>query len=219
MIEWELHGMEFGNCNCSYGCPCQFNALPTHGDCRAVGFFRVDRGHFGEVRLDGLNAAIAVAWPGAVHQGGGTLQPILDRRGDPAQRDALHRIITGQDTEAAATFFWVFAHMCDTIHDPIVTDITIDLDMEARRARCEAAGVATGRGEPILNPVTGEEHRVGIVLPNGFEYTRNEVGRGWSESTGAVVNRLEDSYAHWCELHLTGAGVIREGDPRRTAVG
>src|SRR5690606_24033360 len=84
--------------------------------------------------------------------------------------------------------------------------ITIDLDMEARRARCEAAGVATGRGEPILNPVTGEEHRVGIVLPNGFEYTRNEVGRGWSESTGAVVNRLEDSYAHWCELHLTGAG-------------
>ncbi|MGA7790694.1 MAG: DUF1326 domain-containing protein, partial [Xanthobacteraceae bacterium] len=24
------------NCNCAYGCPCQFNALPTHGNCEAV---------------------------------------------------------------------------------------------------------------------------------------------------------------------------------------
>ena len=47
MTEWELHGMEFGNCNCAYGCPCQFNALPTHGYCQAIGFFRIDKGHFG----------------------------------------------------------------------------------------------------------------------------------------------------------------------------
>jgi hypothetical protein len=25
LTDWEIHGMEFGNCNCSYGCPCQFN--------------------------------------------------------------------------------------------------------------------------------------------------------------------------------------------------
>jgi hypothetical protein len=30
--------------------------------------------------------------------------------------------------------------------------------------------------EPILNPVTGEEHRARIVLPNGFEYKEAEVG-------------------------------------------
>ena len=28
MIKWEIKGREFGNCNCDYGCPCQFNALP-----------------------------------------------------------------------------------------------------------------------------------------------------------------------------------------------
>jgi len=33
-------------------------------------------------------------------------------------------------------------------------------------------------------------------MPNGFEYTQNEVGRGWSESSGAVAFKLEDSYAH-----------------------
>jgi hypothetical protein len=81
--------------------------------------------------------------------------------------------------------------------------------MAARTASCEAKGVASGRGEPIRNPVTGAEHRVGIVLPNGFEYTQNEVGRGWSSSTGAVEMTLADSYAHWCELHLNRHGVIR----------
>ena len=108
-----------------------------------------------------------------------------------------------------ATFLAVYSAMCDTIRDPIYTDISIDLDMKARSARCEAAGVASGRGEPIRNSVTGAEHRVGIVLPNGFEFTQNEVGRGWSDSSGAVALKLEDSYAHWCEIHLNGHGVIR----------
>jgi hypothetical protein len=67
MTAWEVHGLEFSNCNCSYGCPCQFNALPTHGDCRAIAFFRIDKGHHGSTKLDGLNMAIAVRWPAAVH--------------------------------------------------------------------------------------------------------------------------------------------------------
>ena len=209
MIAWEIHGMEFGNCNCSYGCPCQFSALPTHGDCRAIGFFRIDEGHFGDTRLDGLNMAFAVSWPGAVHEGHGAMQPIIDERADEAQGEALLGIMTGRETDDMATFFAVYSAMCDTINEPIHTRITIDADMDARSARCEAAGIATGRGEPILNPVTGAKHRVGIVLPHGFEYTQNEVGRGWSTSSRGVAMTLEDSYAHWCEIHLNRHGVIR----------
>jgi hypothetical protein len=209
MIEWEIHGLEFGNCNCAYGCGCQFNALPTHGDCRAVAFFRIDRGHFGETRLDRLNMAFAVKWPGPVHEGRGQMQPIIAAEADPDQRQALLSIMTGKETDAMATFFAVYASTCDKIHDPVYSQIRIDADMRARSARCEAMGAATGRGQPIVNPVTGKEHRVGIVLPDGFEYTQNEVGRGWSESFGAVAMKLEDSYAQWCELHLNRHGVIR----------
>jgi len=209
MTDWELHGMEFGNCNCSYGCPCQFNALPTHGNCRAVAFFKIDRGRFGAAKLDGLNMAMAASWPGAVHEGHGSLQPVIDVRADAAQRTGLHSILTGKDTEPMATFWAVFAAMCEKIHDPIYAPITIDLDMNARRARCSAEGVLTGRGEPILNAVTGKEHRVGILLPNGFEYGRNEVGRGWSTSSKGVPLTLEDSYAHWCELHFNQRGRIQ----------
>jgi hypothetical protein len=209
MTDWELHGMEFGNCNCSYGCPCQFNALPTHGHCQAIGFFTIARGNFGAAKLDGLNMAIAAAWPGAVHEGRGVMQPIIDERADDAQRRALLSILTGEQTDPMATFWAVYTAMCETVRDPIYTAISIDVDMKARRAKCKAEGVAIGRGEPILNPVTGDEHRVGILLSNGFEYERNEVGRGWSSSFIGVPLNLEDSYAHWCELHFNQHGRIQ----------
>lgn len=208
MTEWELHGMEFGNCNCSYGCPCQFNALPSNGFCQAIGFFRVDKGHFGSASLDGLNMAFAIKWPAAVHQGHGQMQPIIDERASAEQRNGLLSIMTGKETAPMTTFWAVYTAMCEKVHDPIYAKFSINLDMNARRADCKAEGVLTGRGEPILNPVTRAEHRVGIVLPNGFEYGQNEVGRGWSVASEGVALELNDSYAHWLELHFNQNGRI-----------
>jgi hypothetical protein len=208
MADWEIHGLMFSNCSCAYGCPCQFNALPTHGYCRAVVFVRIDRGHFGGARLDELNMAFAIAWPGAVHEGHGIMQPMIDERGNAAQRAAMQGILTGKDADPMATIFSIYTAMSDTIHDPIHTKVSIDLDMTTRRANCEAKGIATGRGEPILNPVTKKEFRGSILLPNGTEYGQAEVGRGWSESMG-VQMKLEDSHAHWNEMHLNQHGRIR----------
>jgi hypothetical protein len=47
MIQWEIRGREFGNCNCDYSCPCQFNALPTHGHCRGLGVYDIEHGFHG----------------------------------------------------------------------------------------------------------------------------------------------------------------------------
>ena len=59
-------------CNCNWGCPCQFNALPAHRDCRAiVGTADRPAVHFGDVPLDGLKAVAVFAWPGAIHEGNG----------------------------------------------------------------------------------------------------------------------------------------------------
>jgi hypothetical protein len=168
VTEWEIHGKMFSNCNCAYGCPCQFNALPTHGYCRAVAVIEIDKGHFGDARLDGLNVAFAVAWPGAVHEGRGIMQPVIDERGDEAQRRGLLSIITGKETDPMATVFAIYTAMCDTIHDPVHTSIDTDLDISGRQAKYHAPGGMTGRGEPILNPVTKQEHRASIVLPNGM---------------------------------------------------
>ena len=208
MTNWEIHGLMFTNCSCAYGCPCQFNALPTHGYCRAVIFLRVDRGHFGDAKLDGLNLAFAIAWPGAVHQGHGTMQPIIDERGDEAQRAGLLSILTGKDTDPMMTVFAIYTAMCDTFHEPVHARVSIDCDTDKRLAKCEA-GIATSRGEPILNPVTKKEHSAAIMLPNGMEYGRAEVGRGWSESSGPLAITLEDTHAHWCEIHMNQHGRIK----------
>src|SRR2546422_8479208 len=34
--EWRMSGSLLGECNCDWGCPCSFDAPPTHGGCRGV---------------------------------------------------------------------------------------------------------------------------------------------------------------------------------------
>src|SRR5215472_14845567 len=108
-VDWEIEGPEISSCNCNFGCPCQFNALPTHGNCRAAVAFRIDRGHFGDVRLDGLCAGGMFAWPKAIHLGNGECLPLVDERATPEQRGALLTVLSGGETDPGATIFNVFA--------------------------------------------------------------------------------------------------------------
>ncbi len=135
MIEWYVKGREFANCNCDYGCPCQFNALPTHGDCRASSAYIVDEGMFGEVSLAGTRAALIAQWPKAIHEGTGTMQLIVDEASSEAQRDAWLKILTGQDTEPMATMWAVFATTITNFLDPLVRPIDVAIDVDAREAR------------------------------------------------------------------------------------
>lgn len=68
MTPREIQAKELVNGNCSYGCPCQFNALPTRGNCEAIAAFAITRGHFGDVTLDGLDVVATFAWPGTIHE-------------------------------------------------------------------------------------------------------------------------------------------------------
>src|SRR5689334_13715007 len=128
MESWTLHGREFANCNCSYGCPCQFNALPTYGKCWAVVGIQIDRGNHGDTSLDGLKVAGIFKYPGAIHMGNGEALPIVDQRADARQREALLRIMSGQDTRPGATMFQVFFSMLSKVHDPVFADIDFTVD-------------------------------------------------------------------------------------------
>jgi hypothetical protein len=205
---WVLRGREFLHCSCDYGCPCQFNALPTHGYCRAVFGLEIQEGHHGNTPLNNLNIAAIAAWPKAIHEGHGQMLPIVDERADQAQRAALVRIMNGLDTEPGATFFQVFSTTYEKVHDPVFVKIEFTVDVEGRRAHLNVPGVLESTGEPILNPVTKQPHRVRINLPNGFEYTTAEVGRGWAKAKGPVQFDLENCHAHFSNLHMTGLGVV-----------
>jgi len=209
MTPWEFQGRELINCNCAYGCPCQFNALPTHGKCEAVGGMMVDKGHYGDVRLDGCKVAIAFKWPGPIHEGKGQGQVIIDEAATPAQRGALLKILSGQDTDPFATVFAVFATTFEKVFDPIFAPIDIAIDVDGRHGHVRVKNMIEVKGEPILNPVTKQEHRVRIDLPHGFEYELAEVGSGVSRAQGNVAIQVKDSYAQFAHIHLNNHGVVK----------
>jgi hypothetical protein len=208
-VEWRVRAIEFANCNCAYGCPCQFNSLPTNGNCHAAAAWQVEEGRFGAVRLDGLRAVGLYNFPGPVHEGNGTMQVIVDERADAAQRDALVRILTGQDTDDMATMWWVYSAMSPHKLAPLYRPIEFDVDVDARRGRFRVPGIVETVGEPIRNPITGAEHRVRIDLPNGFEFRIAEIGSATTQATAAVdLPDLKSTYGQFARIHLSNKGVV-----------
>ena len=206
-VDWHVEGIEFSNCNCVYGCPCQFEDVPTDGLCKGFEVVRIDRGHFDDTKLDGLYVALVYSFPGPIYEGKGQIQAIIDERADEAQRAALATVLYGGETDEAATHWWVYHAMSDTVHEPLFKPIEFEVDLEARTARVNIPGVLESTGRPIASPVSGDEHRVRIDIPNGIEFEQAEIGNASTKATGAIELDLTDSYGQWSVLRHSGGGV------------
>jgi len=207
-IDWYVEGIEFGSCNCIYACPCQFEALPTYGDCRGFEVLRIERGHFGDVKLDGSKVALLYAWPGPIFEGKGEMQVIVDEHASERQRDALMKIVHGAETDEGATHWWVYRSMTDTVHETLIKPIEFDVDLEGRAARVVIPGVLESVGRPIVSPATGQEHRVRIDIPNGIEFERAEIGSATTSASAAIRLDLNDTYGQFNRLRHSGKGVV-----------
>jgi hypothetical protein len=208
LTEWMIRGPEISSCNCAYGCPCQFNALPTEGNCRAAVGMQIEKGNYGKVKLDGLRWAATAAWPGAIHMGHGEILPIVDERATPEQREALLKIMSGQDTEPGATFFQVFVSMCEKVHEPMFKPITFSADMKSCEGHLSVPGVVDVKTEAIRNPVTHKPHHARVSIRDGFEYSEAEYASGTVASKGPIALSTKGRHAHLAMLHLTGHGVV-----------
>jgi hypothetical protein len=205
-VDWRMQGPEIANCNCDWGCPCQFNALPTRSNCRAMTAMRIDNGHFGDVSLSGLGWVGMFAWPGAIHEGGGEALVVIDERADEDQRNAILTILSGGETEPGATIFNVFATVISRLHEPLFRAIDFAVDIEARTGLVKVAGIIDTSVEPIRNPVTGAEHRARVVLPKGFEYIEAEFASGATEANAAIPLSWASRHAHVAMLDLSTTG-------------
>jgi len=130
-IKWRIAGEEVGNCNCSWGCPCQFNALPTTGQCEALLAWQISDGYFGNTRLDGVRFARLYWWPGPVHEGNGVRRTIVDEKASKEQRDALIALDSGQH---GGTYWEIFAAVCPNPIEALFAPITFNVDREKRCA-------------------------------------------------------------------------------------
>ena len=203
--EWRIKGDELGHCNCDWGCPCQFDALPTHGRCEALIGYEVREGHFGDTDLAGVRWAWLVSWPGAIHEGNGSRQLIVDEGASPEQRDAMVALCGGKH---GGPYFEIFATVCPDDREAISAPIAMETDREARTGSLRIEGIAESRAEPIRNPVTGDAHRVRIDLPEGFEYRIAEIGNtAFARATAddPLSLDLENTYAQLNEFDWSNA--------------
>ena len=209
-VDWRIQGLDITTCSCDSGCPCQFMSAPTQGFCHAAVGFHVANGHYGKVSLDGLSFGGLFAWPKAIHQGNGEAQPIVDVRADETQRDAILKIMSGEDTEPGATVFNVFAATYTKVHSPLFKPITVEADLEAHTGRFFVDGVVDARIAPTRNPVTGKPSYARIVLPDGFEYQEAEVGSSSVRTMSAPIKlEWEGQHGHIARLDMTGKGLVR----------
>lgn len=96
MSDWKLNGEYFEACNCEAACPCVFLSPPTEGECNVLVAWHIEEGRFDDVKLDGLNVALAVNSPGTMTQVKWKAAVYLDERCDAAQEQALTQIFSGQ---------------------------------------------------------------------------------------------------------------------------
>src|SRR5258708_27834639 len=152
-VDWRLKGEWIKNCNCAFGCPCDFNARPTNGYCKGLVGMHITEGYFGDVRLDGLNFCATVDFPGPLHEGNGTLQVIIEERATPAQSEAVFGILSGQNS-AEGTIFNIFSLITSKMLDPIFAQIRFEFHMPRLLAQHSILHVLAPAHHHTMHPPT-----------------------------------------------------------------
>ena len=179
---WSIEGAWFKNCNCDPGCPCDFNQAPTHENCEGIIGMRIDKGHFGDVSLDGVKWAGAAYWPGRIDEGNGDIVPIVDESASEEQRNAILTLLSGQ---AGGTIFEIFSAVCPNVKEPVFAPIDFEFDIETRSGRLKAGDVIDTEVETLRGIDPPDPYRILVRIPGGFEYTGPD-----NEAETAVATRL-----------------------------
>lgn len=160
-MAWHMKGTYLEACNCALGCPCNMNGFPTHGFCEGSIAVSIAEGNKDGVDLKGAKFAGAIKWPGAIHEGNGTMAVFID--GTKDQQAALVEILTAQDPGLP----WeILAATVSEIHGPFFEKIAFTVNDTESHAK--VGDKFEMKLEAFKNPVSGDRHEVHMVLPTGF---------------------------------------------------
>jgi hypothetical protein len=184
MAEWKVKGTVLVGCNCDYGCPCNFNAPPTYGNCEGGWTWHIEKGRYGDVDLGGLTLSVFADWPGAIHEGNGKAVAFYDERADGPQREALESLARGGEGGPWGIFINTY-ELLDVKPAPF------DVELDAEHSRLKVGDMAELVMEPIRNPVTGAEVQGCIQLPMGLVFRE-----GWCAASKTFWVKDGISYDH-----------------------
>jgi hypothetical protein len=171
----------------------------------------IDDGKFGELDITGLSWGATYHWPGALHEGNGDIQPLIDERANEEQRNALLQILSGQN---GGTFFEVVAVVAPNVKEPLFLPIEFEVDLEQRSANVRYGDVVETQTETLRGIDPPDPYRILIKIPGGMEYV-NEPGEAdvaqakTVRSTGAVPFEIENGHS--------SLAYVRQGNKAETA--
>lgn len=185
--KWHLAGDWFDVCKCKIACPCEFAQPPTDGTCDGVLAYHIRKGHYGNVKLDGLNLIAIGRFEGNIWDGKtkATMGFFIDERGDKHQREAMQMIFGGKAGGFPAEFAKLLGEMRGIEFAPIKIEIAPDL----AHWRAEIPGKVLATAEALTGPMTPPGKRVQLHNAPG-----SEVGPGgvatWGTGTKDKVDAM-----------------------------
>ena len=168
--KWNLNGTAYIACNCDWGCPCNFNALPTKGFCEGGWTWHVENGAVDDVRLDGLTFSVFVKWPGAIHHGNGEGMILVDDRANDAQRQAITALVSGKFGGPWGILAWTWPK----VHGP--RPVTYEITGKGMSSAIKAGDALSIEYTTIKNPVNGHEAHPRMILPEGLIVKEGDLG-------------------------------------------
>jgi hypothetical protein len=184
--DWRVSGDWFDVCKCAIPCPCTFAQPPTEGDCEGILAWHIGEGHFGDVRLDGLNMVALATFEGNIWGGAkADMAMFVDERADEGQREALQAIWSGQ----AGGWPGAFSEMIGNVRGMDFARIDFEIDDDLGSWRVEIPGTLLGEAEALTGPTAPEGARVQVHNAPGAE-----VGPGQVATWGTATTDRADAF-------------------------
>ena len=207
--KWMIRGVQFVNCNCAWGCPCQFGAKSTHGFCEGFNVGHIEEGYFNDTKLDGLNWIAIAKFPGEISEGNGCVRRLSTSAPTAFNARRWVKSCAENQPRRVRTHFYIFNSMASEVLDPLYAPLEVTIDVDARQASAIAPGLVEAKGTPIIDAFSQKPVRARINLPDGFEYTVAEMGTGTSKITAGLTLEFKESYGQFSIIHMNQDGVIR----------
>ena len=200
--EWEFEAEYITVCNCDWGCPCNFNARPTQGNCEGLGVWRITKGHFGKTKLDGVKFGWLFWWPGLIEKGNGVSRLYVDSAAKKEQVAALEEIATGNH---GGGIFAIFPMVVSKKYPTKISKIEFNFD--GLRSSYKIADVSEAEMEPIKYP-DGTVIEPLLELPHGIEFKRavNASAKRWWMKDEEMLAYHTDKYAVACTVKFNNSG-------------
>ncbi len=155
--KWSLKGDYLEACSCDAGCPCKFGAQPTKGHCHGILAFEIKEGTYGKVDLGGLGFAGMIKAPSAPWEGNITGTFYVDEKATDEQRQALGTILSGD----AGGFWAVIATFVTDNRGVKFAPVKMETNGDTRSFTIP--GVLEVSNEPLVNPITKQQHEVMVT--------------------------------------------------------